>query len=76
MVNQHTESNRINAIREKVREQAEQGLLGVVAGKARISEGMLYEWLEDCSKMPSQSELVSIQDAVGEAITLPNTLSY
>lgn len=73
-MNQKTASNRINTIRERVREQAEQGMLSVVAAKARVSEGMLYEWLEDCAKMPSHDELVSIQDAVGEQITLPNSV--
>jgi hypothetical protein len=73
-MNRQTESTRINAIRSRVRDKAEQGLLGVVAAKARVSEGMLFEWLEDPAKMPCQSELVSIQDAVGEQVSLPNSL--
>jgi hypothetical protein len=73
-MNQRTESNRVTAIRDKVREAADNGLLCVVAAKARVSEGMLYEWLENMSHMPSASELVSIQDAVGEQQVLPSSL--
>lgn len=73
-MNRQTESTRMNAIRDRVRDKAELGLLGVVAARARVSEGMLYEWLEDAAKMPCQTELVAIQDAVGEQVTLPNSI--
>ena len=65
-----TEATRINAIRDKLREKADMGMLGVVAAQARVSEGTLYDWLCDPAKVPSRAEMMDIQAALSEKVDL------
>ena len=70
-----TEHLRISAIREKVREKADLGLLGPLAAQARVPEYVLRAWMENPLDVPTREMLVDIQNAVSEPIEIgPGTL--
>lgn len=70
------QSTHIARIRDELRAKMDSGLLGVVAARARVSEGSLYEWLHDASKCPSYSELSDIHEALAPKVTSENDVTY
>ena len=58
------EAIRLNRIREQLREQSEHGMIGVVAGYARVSEWVIRDWCDKPQNIPTQTEVTLIEDAL------------
>lgn len=60
----------VNAIREKLIERAQFGMLGVVSAQTGIPEWMLRDWCDNAINMPGREDMVKIQEAVSEHVTV------
>lgn len=69
-MNQATEQQRLNVIRELLKEKQTEGKLGVIAARADVPEWVLREWCENPIRTPSRNEVVDIQTALSEKVTL------
>lgn len=63
-VNPITESLRLETVRSKLKEKADNGMLGVVSAKARVPEFILRNWVDNSHTTPSRQEVVDIQTAL------------
>lgn len=70
------QASHITRIRDELRAQMDSGMLGVVAARARVSEGSLYDWVHDASKCPSYGELADIHEALAPKVTSENDVTY
>lgn len=59
----------INVIRERLKEKAEAGLLGVVSAQSRVPEFMLAEWCKDPLAIPGRDALIDLHNVLGEVVT-------
>jgi len=66
-MNQITESQRLNTIREKLKDKAANGMLGVIAAKTTVPEWVLRDWCDNPMNTPSRDEIVNIQTVLGDS---------
>jgi hypothetical protein len=59
-----TDSAKINRLRDALQTKASAGMLGVVAARANLSEGMLRNWCDNPANVPTYSELIELQAAL------------
>lgn len=64
MSNRTTEEMKLATLRERLKEKCDSGLLGTVAARARVPEGVLYDWCMDARKVPSRSEVEDVNRVI------------
>jgi hypothetical protein len=56
----HEEVRTVHTLRERVKETADCGMLGVLAARARIDESKLRNWCNDFAAMPDEREVIAL----------------
>ena len=69
-VTSELDSTHILALRDKLKDHAFNGRLGMVAAMANVPEFVLANWCNDPAQVPSLNELFDLHDAIGESVTI------
>lgn len=74
-MNQSTESQRLETIRNRLKDHLNRGLLGVVAARASVPEYILRDWIEHPEMIPTKEQVVKIHMALpSKHVALPANL--
>lgn len=69
------EQTHVAAIRSALQHEADNGRLGVVAARSRVSEGELFNWLHN-GPAPSYESLVDLHDVLAPKVTSEADVTY